>query len=268
MTTYTYDYLERNGRLGNQLWQIAWAYTQAIQNNGKVSIKKDWEYRPFFSVPDSMFKNPKGNIVDGQTEYFQDLSLWGDNADRVKQIFQPSDRAYFELMDYAEEILDYPIQTCSIHYRRGDYVKYPKHYPIPTDRYYIDAIRAVLHENPSTDFFVFSDDIEWVRNKCMQDTGLFKELYMTDQLHFMEGVARPVEVVDRKGEPLDWLDLFAMSLCNYHIIANSTFSWWGAFLSNKSNQTYYPSRWYGNHESVRHIPWRKAIPSGWTEIKC
>jgi len=264
MNLYTYDYLERNGRLGNQLWQIAWQYGSAIKNDGRLYIKPDWEYRKFFCVPDSFFERPITHLsaVDGQTEYFQELHWWNGYEDGIKFMFSPSDYALEEVKRTTPVVS--PADSCSIHYRRGDYVKLPQHYPIPSENYYKNAMVEILKENADTTFFVFSDDIDYIEQVYHKDSGLYKELLDHNKVHFVKGTPRPVEVIDRIGEPQDWLDLFYMSSCNYHIIANSTFSWWGAFLG-ESKTTYYPSVWFGNHESVRYIPWRQGIPDYWKE---
>lgn len=266
---YTYDWLERNGRLGNQLFQVGATIAKSQDDPGSyVSIKADWEYRPFFSVPDiffTQFNRHPFEVVDGGTEYFQELEHFGNQAHYVKQILFPNDEAidamwshpaYTEFVDFFERNT---APVCSIHVRRGDYLLTPQHFPVPSQQYYRTAIQKVLEEDPTTHFWVFSDDIDW----CRRAFGGNKP-----QMHYINGTIRPVEVADRKkaGPPKDWMDLVAMVFCHRHIMANSTFSWWGSWLSG-DERVIYPSKWFGPHPAVRDIPWRKMIPESWIEVE-
>jgi len=263
MATFTYEWLERNGRLGNQLWQIAWQYGQATKTNGSLSIKSDWEYRPFFSVPDRFFEAPKGPVADGKTLYYQELHHWDGLEYDVWNMFQPSPEAIVRQAEYLPEVNERD-DTCSVHYRMGDYLNHPESFPVPSKTYYQGAMERVLDLAPDTKFFVFSDDIPAVRNMWEHDDAVYAAVLDEGNVEFVEGTARPVEVCDRIGEPTDWLDLFSMMNCDQHIIANSTFSWWGAYLAENMH-AYYPSVWWG--PALAGTPWREGIPEHWTEVK-
>ncbi len=262
---YTYDYLERNGRLGNQLFQIAATIGLAKANGGYAYFKPDWEYRKFFNVPETHFMTPYAGPeyekVDGGTLYYQELHYFDAIADEIKEYFLPSELAISNMLAdpaYTPFLVKQAVPTCSVHVRRGDYVKYPQHFPLPTPKYYRDAVEKVLEEEPNTHFYVFSDDYQW----CKLNLKLPRATYV-------EGTARPVEIVDRirAGEPRDYLDLFAMTKCDRHIMANSTFSWWGSWLSD-DDRVIYPLTWFGSHPAVRDIPWQEMIPDSWEGIEC
>jgi hypothetical protein len=102
----------------------------------------------------------------------------------------------------------------SLHIRRGDYISDPSFECLSLD-YYWNALKLL----PNFPVIVFSDDPEWCKN-------VFKK----DQF-----IISPFE------DPFS--DLCLMSLCDYHIIANSTFSWWGSWLA-KSKQTIAPHNWF------------------------
>jgi hypothetical protein len=114
----------------------------------------------------------------------------------------------------------------SLHLRRGDYSTFfgtPMMLPIA---YYENAIRHILDQGLQATFFVFSDDAEFARN-------------------WLRGDPRFV-VVDHNTEATAHEDLRLMSLCRHHIIANSTFSWWGAWLNpRRDKQVIAPARWLG-----------------------
>ena len=147
---YTYDNLMLNGRLGNQLWQIAATINFARQNHGEALFNPAWEYRDFFSVPDEYFgEYYLPQCVDGGTEYFQEYSYFEPISDEIKSYFQPSVRALEEI----EPIEGY---TCSIHVRRGDYLNWPNHFPITTSHFYRSAVADIKADHPETHFVIFS----------------------------------------------------------------------------------------------------------------
>jgi len=267
MKEYSFKQLGHVGRLGNQLWQIAWVYAQAKKNDAAPIVVPNWEYRHIFSLPNTMYGNASEDSTDGGDLYYQELHYWNGYEQDIWNMFQPSDEAIYRTNEYIGYGLpQLKANGCSIHYRRGDYLNSPLHFPIPTEKYYLRSMQAVLNKNPDTIFYIFSDNIAEIVKEYEQNT-FTKDLVKNNKAIFFRGIPRPVEVSDRKGEPQDWLDLFSMSFCSNHIIANSTFSWWGAFLSENSH-AYYPSRWFGTHDSVRNIPWHNMMPDNWTMVKC
>jgi len=114
--------------------------------------------------------------------------------------------------------------SISIHIRRADYLLPSNGATVLGLVYYSRAIHELkkIVENPL--WIVFSDDIQWCR----------KEFYFLQNVTFVEG---------NEGTP--WEDLRLMSACKHHIIANSTFSWWGAFLGrDQHGVTCYPKPWF------------------------
>ena len=119
------------------------------------------------------------------------------------------------------KIVNHPLSV-SIHVRRGDYMNIQSVHYIQPIEYYENAIK---HYNPKSLFVIFSDDIEWCKKQ-----GVFQSL------------ANKVYVT---GE-IDYNDLYLMSLCKHNIIANSSFSWWGAYLNlNRKKKVVAPSTWFG-----------------------
>lgn len=129
-------------------------------------------------------------------------------------------------------------QSVSLHVRRGDYTlsaNVPRFGGICTIDYYKRAIayfRAKL-ENPT--FYVFSNDMDWCRANLAQDGRFF--------------------FVDCNQKDESWQDLFLMSRCAHNIIANSSFSWWGAWLnSNSSKLVVAPERWCNDLSAPDAVP--------------
>lgn len=234
----TYEWLWRNGRLGNQLWQIASTAGVAAANVDAVPRFPKWEYQPYFNVPEEFFVDAlPAERLDLGTDYLQDLRHIRHIEDQVRDWFEPSDQVEGEIARRHPWFFDFGHFT-AVHIRRGDYVGLPNHFPAPTLGYYSTAAKLILEEVPDTTFVVFSDDPDWCEENLKSAT------FHDAPFRVIHGTPRPVEMVDRKGEPEDQYDLFLMTLCDKHIISNSTFSWWGAFLSwNK--QVIYPSVWFG-----------------------
>ncbi len=117
-------------------------------------------------------------------------------------------------LDYENSEVAKKIQntnSVSIHVRRGDYIRLFEHFYILGRDYYKKAIEQVLKTQQDVEFFVFSDDIPW----CQHHLGLENATY-----------------VDGNYGNKNYIDMQLMSLCKHNIIANSTFSLWGALLNN------------------------------------
>jgi hypothetical protein len=257
MNLYTYDMLEKNGRLGNQLWQIAATICRAELSGGMATFKPDWEYRPYFSVPDYYFNkdtNPRmwDQVIDGGTDYFQDYANFEPIEDLIRQYFTPKQSRN----QYGSDKV-----TCAIHVRRGDYLKHPDLFPQPTQRYFTTAVNDVVTRRGDVKFVVFSDDPNW----CESNPSHFGFVGGED-VTFHRGTARPVEVKDRHGAPQDQWDMFEMIAMDEHIISNSTFSWWSAYLSD-NRQPIYPNKWFTN-KVPGGVHWENVIPSGWRKFSC
>jgi len=121
--------------------------------------------------------------------------------------------------------------SVSLHIRRGDYVTNPKtnakHGVLNLD-YYHKAMKIMVREISNPVFFIFSDDISWAK----------KHLEGNYEINFIDNN------LDK-----DYEDLRLMSNCKNHIIANSTFSWWGAWLSKNLNKIVIaPEQWFSKRE--------------------
>lgn len=110
-------------------------------------------------------------------------------------------------------------KSCSLHVRRGDYLasNVIGVHGLCGMEYYREAIRLIREGDPETVFFCFSDDLEWCKEA-------FKEI---DSISYVE----------KQPDMLNHEDMWLMSKCTHNIIANSTFSWWGAWLNTSSVKT-------------------------------
>lgn len=133
--------------------------------------------------------------------------------------------------------------SISIHIRRGDFLSSQNislYGGICTAKYYSEAISLILKNEEDTTFFAFSDDINWVKENINIPNVIFIDF--------------------NKGKD-SWQDMFLMSNCKHNIIANSSFSWWGAWLNNNpQKRVISPSRF------LNIGTFSEIIPSDWITL--
>lgn len=234
------------GGLGNNLFQIACAYAYSLKYNKELMLVKEKfgiVYNALDVYEDNVLNNvtfvqksdiSKFNVYNEPFFHYQEISFI-DNDVLLNGYFQ-SEKYFKEYEKEIRELFSYPNDfinsikekygnllnknTCSIHVRRGDYLKYPDQHPVQSINYYMKAIRQMPEDSL---FLIFSDDINW----CKENFPNIEEKFV-----FIEGNR-------------DFEDLFLMSNCKNNIIANSSFSWWGAWLNkNVDKKVFAPSKWF------------------------
>lgn len=133
----------------------------------------------------------------------------------------------------------------SLHFRRGDYVASPatkKIHDVCSMAYYERAVSEIVRRIGTANLFIFSDDPEWSRQNSCFDV--------------------PITIIPSGNKGFE--DLYLMSLCDHHIIANSSFSWWGAWLNQKPNKLVIaPSDWFADASYLAV----DIVPEEWTRIQ-
>jgi hypothetical protein len=170
--------------------------------------------------------------------YWQSERYFDDVADLIRSEFA----LRHALSPKSQQIAAHIEQTMAvgIHVRRGDYVSSPqrlRYHGTCEPEYYTRCMRAVAERVERPHCFVFSDDPGWVR----------------DNLH----LDHPVTIVAHNGPERDFEDLHLMSRCRHFIIANSTFSWWAAWLSASHGKFIVaPARWFADapHDTCDLLP--------------
>jgi hypothetical protein len=196
-------------------------------------VEKDLSFDP------EVLKAGPNTILEG---YWQSPCYFKDAEAAVRNSFTFKNESSVEVDSWLKQVA--ASESVSIHIRRGDYVNNPDtnkiHGTCSLD-YYAAAAEKIRQLKQASSFFVFSDDIEWCR----------ANLNIGSDLRF----------VQHNGTAVD--DLRIMSSCRSHIIANSTFSWWGAWLnSNPLKIVIAPAKWFNE-------PGRNAsdlIPESWIRI--
>ena len=222
----TYPQLGQNGRLGNQLWQIASTIGIAVQLEEDWSFP-DWPYREHFQMPDEWFTNKPGvdasnlaiRLPERARIYLQDSYYVQLAEDIIRPAFQlRPDPLMDNICDLA--VID---QAAAVHVRRGDYAEeWRGHGMLERDWY--------LQNWPSKRVVVFSDDRDWCDENLPGRVARFSEMD----------------------------DFYLMAHAKEHLISNSSFAWWAAWIAG-GNVTY-PDPWFTSAAvGNMHWPgWKKA----------
>lgn len=181
---------------------------------------------------------------------FQSERYFKDIEGKVRQAFRFRRAEAPEGMESRVEEYGRQIRECeavSIHIRRGDYLKVAEVYGgICTEAYYGSAVAYMTERHPGARFFVFTNDEEWAEEWCGR-----KE--REGQAAGCGKTERRFTVIRGTTEETGYIDLMLMSECRHHIIANSSFSWWGAWLGSAPDKCVAaPAKWL-NHSDCRDI---------------
>ncbi|MDD2340087.1 MAG: alpha-1,2-fucosyltransferase [Methanosarcina sp.] len=157
--------------------------------------------------------------------YWQSEKYFSDIKDVIKKEFTVKNRPDSINESFMEEIID--CESVSVHIRRGDYVSNPTTNQVHGFlglEYYQKALNLMLEKIDNPHFFVFSDDPEWGERNIKIDA--------------------PITYI-KHNDAKNYEDIRLMNTCKHHIIANSSFSWWGAWLSkNKDKVVIAPKKWF------------------------
>jgi hypothetical protein len=242
---YSFTQLGALGRLGNQMFQFAVTLGLGHQKNQEVyfplengcrlpeAFPATLEYfRPFseikitqryneidFRYNPEVFTLPPGTDLHG---YFQTEKYFHFIRDEILSLFSFNTEIEHKAQTiWNSEVLQFEAgtDTVSLHVRRGDYLLHPNFHPTCSLDYYRTAISTY---NSDAKFLVFSDDPQWCKTN-----------FQGDRFYFLDTQS-------------DLVDLKIMTMCDHHIIANSSFSWWGAWLNTKQEKKVVaPSNWFG-----------------------
>lgn len=194
-----------------------------------------------FTFDSSILRSPDGAVLDG---YWQSEKYFKDVEKIIRSDFEFKKPLTGKNLTTAQEIED--SQSVSVHIRRGDYVSDKRTnevHGVCDIPYYLRAVKYIEKKLKNPKFFIFSDDIEWAK----------ANLKLGYDSKFIDW---------NKGDN-DYIDMQLMSLCKNNILANSSFSWWGAWLNKKSKKIVIaPKKWFKDHS----IDTKDLIPGSWVRL--
>ncbi len=254
----TYSKIGHFGRLGNQMFQFAstigiarkLGYDVAfpIENTGIPNVEhfKDgvtrsvyFDIPKVFNIPDSLLRANSEIDYDKEVQepYFHfcsDLFTIPDSTNlkgyyQTEKYFEHCKQEILNIFTFKNDIEvkasnifpKVTIDTVGIHVRVGDYIGLQQYHPICDAEYYSLAMQ--YFNDKDYYFLIFSDNIQYCKEMFGESENI---LYISD------------------NEPE--IDLCLMSMCNHNVIANSSFSWWGAYLNkNQNKKVVAPKKWFG-----------------------
>lgn len=223
----TYPRLGQNGRLGNQLWQIGSTIGLAVMHGEEWNFP-DWPYREYFSMPDDWFQGKPGTdastlaveLPEAARPYLQHWPYVYAAESIVREAFTLQPDSFVE--DVAGVLgLD---DATAVHVRRGDYAHEWRGHGMLSREWYLDNW-------PSGATMVFTDEPDWADRNLPARVSRFDEM---DDFHLM-------------------------TKCKKHLISNSSFAWWAAWISQ--GQVTFPDPWFQS-APVGDMHW----PNDWTPV--
>jgi hypothetical protein len=194
-----------------------------------------------FHFSEDFFEIRANSLLIG---YFQSEKYFLSEEKTIRADFN-----FMPQMDEANSALARQIKSSnsvSLHVRRGDYVsnaQASQNHPLCSIDYYKSAVNGIQEKYKNVSFFVFSDDMEWTKENIKIDS--------------------PIIYSDHNRGDKSYNDMRLMSLCKHNIIANSSFSWWGAWLNINENKTVIaPKIWFSDIS----MDTSDLIPNNWLKI--
>ncbi|NBW34637.1 MAG: alpha-1,2-fucosyltransferase [Cytophagia bacterium] len=277
----TYNNLGSNGRLGNQMFQYAsfrgiasnrgfdWIIppedAESTCNYGLFECFKMSNVKPQnkgfgtyqtidtgrFDFDEDLFNNCPDNV--NVNMYLQSERYFKHIDKEIREDFTFND----DIFESCKEIIESVGDCIFLHIRRGDYVATPDHHPTLSSEYYIEALKKFDNDIP---VLVFSDTLDWVKEQEFLKPDRF--LISENHVKYPNKIKLGDGSIQQSLVP--YWDLCLMSLCKGGIIANSSMSWWGAWLQNDAGKVIAPQKWFG--KAYDHFNLKDLVPERWEKI--
>lgn len=222
-------------------WQSPRAIRRLLQRRHFTGLRKEgFIVEPHFNYWPEVVHAPADCYLFG---YWQSEKYFNEIAATIRADFTFRNKLEARNAELADAIGS--TTAISLHVRRGDYANNPKtratHGLCSLD-YYHAAIKYIAERVELPCFYIFSDDIPWVQESLK--------------------TSFPCEYVGHNRGQQSHIDMHLMSLCKHHVIANSSFSWWGAWLNPVPHKIVIaPKQWFANETATDDL-----IPAGWIRI--
>lgn len=249
------------GGIGNQIWMYAYGLSQAIRLGAQLKLDKyildvnpfnytpyDFELKHFKGITEEVLSNKEylglklieeskfdgeiqnDSLIDG---YWQNEIYFENIKDELRKKLIFKDESIKNVNDRLFEK-----DSVFIHARRGDYLNGDYFVDLSKTDYYQKSIEYILSKIENATFYIFSNDTKWAKEyfSFIKQNKSFEEGHNTIE------------------------DLYLMSQCSHSITANSTFSWWAAWLNNNPNKiVIQPKQWYGQRLDFKDLYFKDSI---------
>jgi len=278
-----FNHLGQLGRLGNQMFQYASLRGIAANNDYSWMVPSDdTQHRDnyglfetfemthveesnlgisnFVNVTetnhnfDEALFNTKDDVnIDA---YLQTEKYFSHIANEIREDFTFREDYLTPCMEYVNSLDRPPI---FLHVRQSDNIGREEYHPILPISFFEDALKEFPEDTPC---FVFTDDLEWCKSQefFKQDRFMFNDNPERYQYQTIDGTGKMQNTL------LPQVDLCLMSLCSGAIIANSSFSWWGAWLQKGRGKVVAPNpeKWFGT--AMSHLDTSQLVPAYWETL--
>lgn len=183
--------------------------------------------------------------------YFQSYLYFDKHFATICKLLRLQKQKGIVYEKYINYFLNMNNEICSMHFRIGDYKNIQDCHPLMNIDYYKNAIKEVDDNRSVSKILYFCQE---------QDNDTV--LSMVGELQYLY---QHIEFVKVDDQIEDWEQMLLMSLCHHNIIANSSFSWWGAYFNETKNKMVcYPSKWFGPKLSDKNVS--SMFPNDWLKI--
>ena len=263
---FFYSEIGKNGRIGNQMFQYATLFALGKRRQIEIGIPRDAievykdtqrtlsivEAFPNLSVKKVEKIEAEGQYMEERFLFSPNIFLLMDNCDihgyfqspfyfsKFKSDLIKEFRFSEDVDSIAQKKIDDfrgspDVPLCALHFRRTDYLGHPDFHTNLAPEYYNQALSIMLSKFPNIKFVAFSDDQKWLQENL------------------------PPDIAASTGEN-QFEDMCMMTKCDAHVIANSSFSWWAAWLSETTKLVIAPQQWFGPEGPK---DWSSIYAPGW-----
>ncbi|MEQ1599426.1 MAG: alpha-1,2-fucosyltransferase [Methylotenera sp.] len=224
---------------------LGWQRAKLVQRVLRRPQLKNFRYKNFVVEPHFNYWSGINQLEDNKYlyGYWQSEKYFIEFAENIRKDFTFKLLFSGQNSEIAEQISQ--VNAVSLHVRRGDYANSPKTtatHGLSSLDYYRAAVDYVSAHVNQPYFYIFSDDIAWVKANLNIDSPTF--------------------FVDHNTNQESYNDMRLMSLCKHNIIANSSFSWWGAWLNSDVEKIVIaPKQWFSKSTDTSDL-----IPAGWVRL--
>ena len=260
-----FNHLGIIGRLGNQMFQYAALRGIANKHGYDFTIPEsdfndEWNDHQLFEVFDLPNLKNRGRVDDKFLQerqfnydpelveqcpdnvslygYFQTERYFSHITDSIKEDFTFKK----DVVENCKEVMEELSEPIALHVRRTDYVEKSQDHPPCSLKYYHEALKRFHEKRPVV---IFSDDVKWCKEQDIFKPDRFLVSETDNNIY----------------------DMCMMTMCDDYIIANSSFSWWGAWLSHNPNPTVIaPKKWFGDTGYTAKNNTEDICPDRWVKI--
>jgi len=257
---YDFDgYTLHNGFQLDSVFDLNVEYADSILINRTIGFRNQKLIKRLIRRPLLKYFRGKHFVMEPHSQYWPQITSSPDDcylygywqSEKYFKAFENiirNDFTFRGVLDSQNSALEDKIRrtsSISVHIRRGDYISNSntsKIMDVCRPAYYEEAIRKIGQQLDAPHCYIFSDDMQWVRENL--------------------SIPYPVEYVEQNYRKNSYLDMQLMSTCKHHVIANSSFSWWGAWLNPDPKKIVIaPTKWFVNSNNDYDL-----LPPTWIRI--